>query len=193
MEKDLYKELIERKRNGEKLEWNNITKEELEELFKKESDTIIAELYGVSNSQVKYKRNKWNIKLRNYAIDNFFNSDECKNLLKNLNQKSKERLLNKDNIDVASIALTHYLFRNGPVEDMHSEGKLSQGDMKILNKFMVNRISGLLTTINAGEWSKIELLLDFYKNFGSEWDKPIPDTEEIELFACRKYKEIKEV
>ena len=74
-------------------------------------------------------------------------------------------MLNKDNIDTISIALTHYLFRNGPVEDMHSEGKLSQEDMKTLNKFMVNRIAGLLQIINKEEWLKIELLLDYYNTY----------------------------
>ena len=36
--------------------------------------------------------------------------------------------------------MTHYAFRNGPVEDMHANGQLSQQDMKTLNKYMVNRI-----------------------------------------------------
>jgi len=179
------KELNERKIIGGKLKWDNITREELEELYKKYSDNIIAELYGVSKSQVKYKRDKWNIKLRNYSIDNFLSSDEFKIILKELNQKSKKRLLNKDNFDDISIALTHYLFRNGPVEDMHSEGKLSQEDMKTLNKFMVNRISGLLKTINDGDWLTLESLFNYYKRFGIDWDKPIPDTEEMNYFSYR--------
>ncbi len=185
MDQDLYKELNERKIIGGKLKWDNITREELEELYKKYSDNIIAELYGVSKSQVKYKRDKWNIKLRNYSIDNFLSSDEFKIILKELNQKSKKRLLNKDNFDDISIALTHYLFRNGPVEDMHSEGKLSQEDMKTLNKFMVNRISGLLKTINDGDWLTLESLFNYYKRFGIDWDKPIPDTEEMNYFSYR--------
>lgn len=185
MDQDLYKELNERKSIGGKLKWDNITREELEELYKKYSDNIIAELYGVSKSQVKYKRDKWNIKLRNYSIDNFLSSDEFKIILKELNQKSKKRLLNKDNFDDISIALTHYLFRNGPVEDMHSEGKLSQEDMKTLNKFMVNRISGLLKTINDGDWLTLESLFNYYKRFGIDWDKPIPDTEEMNYFSYR--------
>ncbi len=165
MEKDLYQKLVERKKKGEKLEWNNISKEELEELFEKHTDNMIADLYDVSKSQVKSKREKWNIKLINYTLKKFFSEDFNKKLFENLNQSSKERLLNKDNIDTISIALTHYLFRNGPVEDMHSEGKLSQEDMKTLNKFMVNRIAGLLQIINKEEWLKIELLLDYYNTY----------------------------
>ncbi|MCI8410913.1 MAG: hypothetical protein HFJ40_00360, partial [Clostridia bacterium] len=67
------------------------------------------------------------------------------------------------------------------VEDMHGNGKLSQQDMKILNKFMVDRIAGILETIYEGDWLKLELLLDFYSNFGTNWDKPNPDKKEIEL------------
>lgn len=172
MKHNLYEELIEtRKNRGEKLEWNNISKEELEELFENCSDNMIAELYEVSKSQVTLKREKWDIKQINYTIKHFS---------KKLNQDSKERLLKKDNIDMISIALTYYLFRNGPVEDIHTSGKLSQEDMKTLNKFMVNRIAGLLKTINSGEWLKLEMLLNYYSLFGQDWDKPIPDTDEID-------------
>ncbi|MCI8363324.1 MAG: hypothetical protein HFJ41_09610, partial [Clostridia bacterium] len=119
MEQNLYQELMERKNNGEKLEWHDITKEELEELFEKNTDNMIADLYDVSKSQVKSKREKWDIKMINYTFKKFISEDFNKDLFENLNQGSKERLLNKDNIDTISVALTHYLFRNGPVEDMH--------------------------------------------------------------------------
>ena len=156
---------MERKNKGERLEWNDITKEELEELFEKNTDNMIADLYDVSKSQVKSKREKWDIKMINYTLEKFLSEDFNKDLFENLNQGSKERLLNKDNIDTISVALTHYLFKNGPVEDMHSEGKLSQEDMKTLNKFMVNRIAGLLQIINKKEWLKIESLLDYYSTY----------------------------
>lgn len=185
MEKDLYQKLVERKNKGEELEWNNITKEELEELFEKNTDNMIANLYGVSKSQVKYKREKWDIKLINYTLKKFLSEESDKNLFESLNQSSKNRLLDKDNFDTISIALTHYLFRNGPVEDMHSAGKLSQEDMKTLNKFMVNRISGLLKTLDEGEWLKLELLLNFYRIFGRNWDKPVPDTDEIDIIYTK--------
>ena len=187
MKKNLYQELVERKNKGKKLEWNDITKEELEELFEKSSDSMIANLYGVSKSQVTNKRKKWDIKQINYTINKLFSEEFNKNLLENLNQSSKDRLLNRDNFDTISIALTHYLFRNGPVEDMHSDGKLSQEDMKTLNKFMVNRISGLLNTLNSGEWLKLELLLNFYSLFGKNWDKPVPDTDEIDTIYSNKF------
>lgn len=165
MKQNLYEKLLKQKNEGKKLDWNSITKEELENLFEEYSDSIIAELYDITKSQVTNKRRKWNIKLYNSTIKEFLNDDTNKILFKNLNQDSKNRLLNEKNIDSIAICLTHYLFRNGPVEDMHSEGKLSQNDMKTLNKFMVNRIDGLLQTINKGEWLKLELLLDYYNTY----------------------------
>ena len=75
MEKNLYQELVERKNKGEKLEWNNITKEELEELFEEHTDNMIADLYDVSKSQVKSKREKWDIKQINYTLKKFFSED----------------------------------------------------------------------------------------------------------------------
>lgn len=165
MEQNLYEKLLKQKNEGKKLDWNSISKEELENLFAEHSDSIIAELYDITKSQVTNKRRKWDIKLYNSTIKEFLNDDTNKILFKNLNRDSKNRLLNEKNIDSIAIGLTHYLFRNGPVEDMHSEGKLSQNDMKTLNKFMVNRIDGLLQTINKGEWLKLELLLDYYTTY----------------------------
>ena len=179
MKEDLYEELIKRKNNGEKLDWDKVTKEELAELYKHYPDSTIAELYGINQSRVKSKRKKWSIKLDDRIIEDFFDKEENKELLKNLNKTSKERLLKKENINTIAIALTHYIFRNGPVEDMHSEGKLSQRDMKTLNKFMVNRIAGLLETMNKEEWLKLELLLNVYSMYGLSWDKPEADTNEI--------------
>ena len=70
---------------------------------------------------------------------------------------------------------------------MNADGKLSQNDMKILNKFMVNRIAGLLETIDKGEWLKLELLFNFYSLFGKDWDKPVPDTDEIDALFSNKF------
>lgn len=191
MKQDLYEELTKRKNEGEILNWNLITKKELEELFRNHSDNTIAELYEVTAYQVKKQRNKWNIKQYNYAIQEslqtFLSEDKNKTLFENLNKNSKERLLSDRSKDILPIALTHYLFRNGPVEDMHADGKLSQNDMKILNKFMVNRIAGLLETIDKGEWLKLELLFNFYSLFGKDWDKPVPDTDEIDALFSNKF------
>lgn len=36
---------------------------------------------------------------------------------------------------------------------------------------MVNRIAGLLTAIADNNWLQLELLLSYYRLFGTEWDK----------------------
>ncbi len=97
-----------------------------------------------------------------------------------LNSDSRERLLRRENIDAISKAITHFIFRNGPVEDMHANNQLSEKDMKTLNKYMVNRIAGLLTAIADGKWLQIEILLSHYMSFGTEWDKAEPDMKEID-------------
>ncbi len=53
--------------------------------------------------------------------------------------------------------------------------------MKTLNKYMVNRIAGILTTIADNNWLQLELLLSYYRLFGTEWDKVEPDMEEIDF------------
>ena len=122
------------------------------DLYFKEGETGEKALVYYTNIRKQY----------NYILKNFLKDNANNILLNDLNQNSKERLLDEKNIDIISIALTRYLLRNGPVEEMQSNGKLSQNDMKTLNKFMVNRFAGLLQTIDKGEWLKLELLLDYY-------------------------------
>lgn len=51
--------------------------------------------------------------------------------------------------------------------------------MKTLNKYMVNRMAGLLTAIYDNKWLCLEALLSYYQRYGTEWDKAEPDMEEI--------------
>ena len=61
-----------------------------------------------------------------------------------------------------SKAITQFAFRSGPVENMHARNKLTQKNMKALNKYMVNRIAGLLTTIFNGDIANVLKVLTFY-------------------------------
>lgn len=89
--------------------------------------------------------------------------------------------LDFETIDMISKAITQYAFRSGPVEEMHSRGKLTQKDMKTLNKFMTNRIAGLLTTTSNGDISNALRVLTFYASLSSDWDSCKPDIEEFYL------------
>lgn len=115
--------------------WKNISKEQLEYLYIDEnlSDSSIMELFDISESKVKYKRQKYGIKFNDKVVKAFINQ-----IPKELNDNSKQRILQNFNIDLFAKVITHYAFRNGPVEDMHANNQLSQDDMKTLNKFMVN-------------------------------------------------------
>lgn len=160
--------------------WEEVDQEQLEKLYYEQelSDNEIAKLYRVTRGQVQYKRKKYGILAANKF--SWYLSREDDRILGTLNQGSRERLCKKENIDGISKALTHYIFRNGPVEDMHAAGKLDQEDMKTLNKYMVNRIAGILSAVEAGEWLKLELLYAYYQYFGGSWDEAEPDKQEME-------------
>ena len=72
-----YKELEEKKSNGEKLNWDEISKEQLRNLSKIEHipASFIGYLYDVTKSKVAYKRKKFGINffgtITNNFIDNF--------------------------------------------------------------------------------------------------------------------------
>ena len=89
--------------------------------------------------------------------------------------------LDFETIDMLSKGITQFAFRSGPVEDMHARDKLTQKDMRILNKFITNRIAGLLTTISNGDISNILKVLTFYASLSSDWDSCKPDIEEFYL------------
>ncbi|MBP3916695.1 hypothetical protein [Clostridium sp.] len=86
----------------------------------------------------------------------------------------------EDSINRLSNLATHFAFRNGPVENMHTNGLLSDDDMKTLNKYMMNRIATLLTLIKDNKIASLELLLSFYDRFGTDWDRAVLDYSELE-------------
>lgn len=59
----LYDKLLKDKENGIKLDFDKISKEDLEQLWRYEymSDTIIANLFDITKSKVTYKRRKFGI------------------------------------------------------------------------------------------------------------------------------------
>ena len=94
----------------------------------------------------------------------------------------QELNLNDKSIDLLSKAITQYAFRSGPIEDMHANNQLSQDDMMQLNKYMVNKIAGLLLMISKNEWSKIDMIMGFYANLASDWDSAEPDIKDFSIF-----------
>ena len=89
--------------------------------------------------------------------------------------------LDFETIDMLSKGITQYAFRSGPVEEMHAENKLTQKDMETLNKYMANRIAGLLQTVFNGDVAKALKVLSFYAFLSTDWYTIKPDTEEFYL------------
>lgn len=164
-----YEELA--RMDKKELIWDNVSKEQLEKLFYEDSisDGLIAELYNVSKSKVRSKRYKYDIKWGSTSHYKNIYKDVMKDK-QDIENRSKEYFCNKDNINEISRVITHYIFRLGPIEKMHADGGLSQEDMKILNKFMMNRIGTILKIALDGEWTKLLIMVEYLKKYGSDWD-----------------------
>lgn len=79
-------------------------------------------------------------------------------------------ILEKYSLEDISCALSHYCFRNGPIEDMHVEGKLSQDDMKELNKYCNDKIFTFLTMMKNNEIGKLLGIINHGIECGQKWD-----------------------
>lgn len=179
----LYEKLLIRKNSGEKIDFSKITYDDLRQLFYSESitDNQIAELYGISPSKVKYKRTKMKITYKAIIKEKILLGDE--EVFKVMNVKSMEKLMKYENIDKLAKATTHFAFRNGPIENIHSYGNIDDEEMKILNKFMVNRLAYIWSLIIQNKWFELEYLIDSYdRDYGQDWDKAdIDDGGNVEL------------
>ncbi|TGV31417.1 hypothetical protein EN829_032955 [Mesorhizobium sp. M00.F.Ca.ET.186.01.1.1] len=172
----LYEELIQKKKRGEAISLDTITPDELKQLFIKEekTDKMLAELFEVSHSKITYKRRKYKITIRNFILEELLlgTSEEAKKL----NLKAKQAILRNDNINMISKAVTHFAFRNGPVEHMHANNQLTEENMKTLNKFMVNRLAYIFSLIVEERWIEFDFLIrTTHSHFGHEWDEAEPD------------------
>ncbi|SHI42212.1 hypothetical protein [Desulfofundulus thermosubterraneus] len=159
---ELYEEFKQRKQKGEKLDFESLSPEQLKQLWWDErvSDRLIAELFDVPRSRVRTRRQRLGMRFHEMCWSEF---------LLELSAKPG----NKDFLTSVAKAVTHFAFRNGPVEDLHANGQLSQQDMKILNKFMVNRLAYVFHLIFTGQWEKFFYLVAAHDLiFGHDWDDP---------------------
>ncbi|MGO1818221.1 MAG: hypothetical protein ACTH0S_00895, partial [Senegalia sp. (in: firmicutes)] len=178
----LYEKLCEQKASGEIINHQNLSDEELKQLFIEEekTDETIAKLFDVKKSKITYRRRKLGMTIRDSIVDEFLQvkSKEAKEL----NLQVKNEILNLDNINIISKAVTHFAFRNGPVEGMHAHpnNQLSEEDMKLLNKFMVNRLAYVFTLIIEERWIEFDILVrKIYGVYGHNWDDAEPDDGDI--------------
>ena len=67
---------------------------------------------------------------------------------------------------------------------MHCEGKLTDDDMAVLNKYMNDRIATLIHLLREEDWIRLHLLFDSEKSFGSGWDKPVLQVSELDAVTA---------
>ena len=83
--------------------------------------------------------------------------------------------MDEELLQTISRALTHLVYRNTIVEDLHAEGAcLDDETMKIINKEVNNRIYTLLNWYFSESEEDREFaaqLVSFSSMFGSDWDK----------------------
>ena len=67
----LYEKLIDRKKSGEKLKFDDLSEKEFKQLYidEKKSDSILAELFDEKKSKITYRRKKLGITMRNIIFD----------------------------------------------------------------------------------------------------------------------------
>jgi len=130
----------------------------LKQLYEEVSNSFIAELFGISKSKVQYKREKWNLLMRDLVIEKYVT----------------EALEKDEEVDKIAKAITHFAFRSGPVEDMHVDGKLTQEDMKILNKYMVNRLACVFLLLR-NKLILFDFIVELESMFVTDWDEAKPD------------------
>lgn len=101
-------------------------------------------------------------------------------------QKRRETKARKLSSSTAK-AVAAYAFRNGPVEDMHSAGQLSQGDMKTLNKFAVDRLAEVFYLMFMDRLDDLDDMLAFSRRCVSGWDDASLDQLDKNIASGRIY------
>ncbi|MBO1001840.1 hypothetical protein [Pseudogracilibacillus auburnensis] len=174
---NLYEKFVKKRKNNNLPTFEEITAEELEQLFITEmiSDNRIAELFDVKKSKVTYRRRKNGITIRKGIVDEVLNPESEKG--SHINTQVKEDFFISDNLDLISKAITHFAFRNGPIESMHAHpnNQLSDEDMKTLNKFMVDRLAYIFDLIINEKWLEFSVLINQLNMYGDNWDEAQPD------------------
>jgi hypothetical protein len=75
-------------------------------------DVGVAELFDGSIGQMRYLRKKYNVNTKRVS----------RHLQETVNEKSKARLISPESADALATAISHYIYRDGPIEDYHADG-----------------------------------------------------------------------
>lgn len=75
-------------------------------------------------------------------------------------------------LETEAKALTAYAFRNGPLEDIHASGGVSQKDIKTLMIAAVDKLYTLLACRELSPKLYKTFINDYASWYTSSWDKP---------------------
>lgn len=75
-------------------------------------------------------------------------------------------------IDELAKAITVFAFRGGPIEDMHADKSkhITDVDIKILNKYMVDRIAAVMTLFFDDKADQVNKIIEETKTYWRNWD-----------------------
>lgn len=145
-----------------KTDWNKITEQELRRLYYDEniSDRMIAELYGITMNQVKYKRLKWGLTFFKKGMKGIENNTECKAL----NQVRCLGLLIDPSVDRDFVAstLANILLEDEDLKECNLKNRDSQKKLKTI---LQRRLKGLLAIIEDGDFSYLQSILQEPKKY----------------------------
>lgn len=155
--------------------WDNITREELLKIYTENDvcDSMVADMFGVTKAQVVNKRKKLNITQYDMTLERHFK-------LSNIEPHSETNVLQKYDTNRLAKALTHYLFRFGPIENMHQKGQLSEEDMYALNKYTYDRAATLVHLLKTEDTDRLSALFKLLTIWNPDWDEPEILTDEID-------------
>jgi hypothetical protein len=76
-------------------------------------------------------------------------------------------------LELEAKGLTAIAFRNGPIEDIHSKGKISQSEMKHIMKHAVNWLWYLLSLKETNPILYLAMVCMNAQIYASQWDEPV--------------------
>lgn len=98
-----------------------------------------------------------------------------------------------------AVQITQFIFRSGSIEDFHAGkynfedyenippntpveeiSQLTDDNMKVLNKELVDKIGFLLHLFSRADYAHLNVAIDGYKHYGHDWDAPDIEKEESE-------------
>lgn len=151
--------------------WEDITREELCKLYFNNSQSAIADMFGINVKYVKGKLSKFHI--------NKFTTDKYNPNIE-LNIRAWQDLIDFGNINTFSKAIAEYIFRETSIENLHKEFNIPDGRMKELNKDVVNHVSNLLYLFMSCQYHALSRFLHS-RGDNLKWDDPKIDLGYIEM------------